>query len=266
MVFTGDLADKGETEAYLRLRTMVEPVCRSLGARVIWAMGNHDNRANFRAAFPTLRSQQAPDRWTTATSSTACASSPWTPPCPATTTASCPSRSWTGWRRSWPRRRRTARSWRCTTRRCPSVLDLAVLVELRDQAALAAVRARARTSAPSSAGHLHYSTTATFAGIPVSVASATLLHAGPQRSAGGTRGRDGAQAFNLVHVYEHTIVHSVVPGIGRVARLRRRRTHGRRSRCRRRGSPNAGVRISPSSSTEAPAETRPLPAISPRAP
>jgi hypothetical protein len=27
---------------------------------------------------------------------------------------------------------------------------------------------------------------------------------------GGTRGRDGGQAFNLVHVYEHTIVHSVV--------------------------------------------------------
>jgi hypothetical protein len=26
---------------------------------------------------------------------------------------------------------------------------------------------------------------------------------------GGTRGRDGGQAFNLVHVYEHTIVHSV---------------------------------------------------------
>ena len=24
-------------------------------------------------------------------------------------------------------------------------------------------------------------------------------------------GRDGGQAFNLVHVYEHTIVHSVVP-------------------------------------------------------
>ena len=27
---------------------------------------------------------------------------------------------------------------------------------------------------------------------------------------GGTRGRDGGRAFNLVHVYEHTIVNSVV--------------------------------------------------------
>ncbi len=28
---------------------------------------------------------------------------------------------------------------------------------------------------------------------------------------GGTRGRDGARAFNLVHVYPTTVLHSVVP-------------------------------------------------------
>jgi hypothetical protein len=28
---------------------------------------------------------------------------------------------------------------------------------------------------------------------------------------GGTRGRDGARAFNLVHVYPSTVLHSVVP-------------------------------------------------------
>jgi len=28
---------------------------------------------------------------------------------------------------------------------------------------------------------------------------------------GGTRPRNGAQAFNLIHVYEHTVLHSVVP-------------------------------------------------------
>jgi 3',5'-cyclic AMP phosphodiesterase CpdA len=61
------------------------------------------------------------------------------------------------------------------------------------------------------AGHLHYSTTASFAGIPVSVASATCYTQDLNVPVGGTRGRDGGQAFNLVHVYEHTIVHSVVP-------------------------------------------------------
>ena len=28
---------------------------------------------------------------------------------------------------------------------------------------------------------------------------------------GGTRGRNGAQAFNLIHVFENTVLHSVVP-------------------------------------------------------
>ena len=30
-------------------------------------------------------------------------------------------------------------------------------------------------------------------------------------SIGGTRPQDGAQSFNLVHVYDETVVHSVVP-------------------------------------------------------
>ena len=61
------------------------------------------------------------------------------------------------------------------------------------------------------AGHLHYSSTATFAGIPVSVASATCYTQDLNVPVGGTRGRDGARAFNLVHVYPTTVLHSVVP-------------------------------------------------------
>ena len=61
------------------------------------------------------------------------------------------------------------------------------------------------------AGHLHYSTFATFAGIPVSVASSTCYAQDLTVPVGGTRPQDGAQAFNLVHVYDDTVVHSVVP-------------------------------------------------------
>jgi len=50
-----------------------------------------------------------------------------------------------------------------------------------------------------------------FAGIPVSVASATCYTQDLTEYQGGTRGRDGAQSFNLVHVYGHNVVHSVVP-------------------------------------------------------
>ena len=99
----------------------------------------------------------------------------------------------------------------------PSVLDLAVAVELRDQSGLAEVLLGSDVRGIL-AGHLHYSSTGTFAGIPVSVASATCYTQDLTVPVGGTRGRDGARAFNLVHVYEDTVLHSVVP-IGQYAAL-----------------------------------------------
>jgi Icc protein len=92
----------------------------------------------------------------------------------------------------------------------PSVLDLAVAVELRDQGGLAEV-VEGSDIRSIIAGHLHYSSTATFAGVPVSVASASCYTQDLNVPVGGTRGRDGARAFNLVHVYPTTVLHSVVP-------------------------------------------------------
>ena len=59
IVFTGDLADKGEPDAYARLRAIVEPAAARLGAQVIWVMGNHDDRASFREG---LLGEMATDR------------------------------------------------------------------------------------------------------------------------------------------------------------------------------------------------------------
>ena len=92
----------------------------------------------------------------------------------------------------------------------PSVLDLAVSVELRDQSRLAEVLVGSDVRAIL-AGHLHYSSTATFAGIPVSVASASCYTQDLLVPEGGTRPRDGGRSFNLVHVYPTTVLHSVVP-------------------------------------------------------
>ena len=47
--------------------------------------------------------------------------------------------------------------------------------------------------------------------IPVSVASSTCYAQDLTVPVGGTRPQDGAQAFNMVHVYDDTVVHSVVP-------------------------------------------------------
>ena len=47
LVFTGDLADRAEADAYLRLRDLVEPWATQLGAELVWVMGNHDEREPF---------------------------------------------------------------------------------------------------------------------------------------------------------------------------------------------------------------------------
>jgi Icc protein len=51
LIFSGDLADTGDPQAYQRLRAAVEPVAARLGAPVLWAMGNHDTRTAFRAGL-----------------------------------------------------------------------------------------------------------------------------------------------------------------------------------------------------------------------
>ena len=92
----------------------------------------------------------------------------------------------------------------------PSILRLATTVELRGQSRLAEV-IRGTDVRSILGGHLHYSSTSSFAGIPVSVASASCYTQDLNVPVGGTRARDGARAFNLVHVYPDIVVHSVVP-------------------------------------------------------
>lgn len=48
IVFSGDLADSGNPDAYRRARELVEPAAQALGARVMWVPGNHDKIAQFR--------------------------------------------------------------------------------------------------------------------------------------------------------------------------------------------------------------------------
>ncbi|XVQ15761.1 metallophosphoesterase [Spirillospora sp. CA-255316] len=49
LLLTGDLTDDGGPGAYRRLRGLVEPAARRIGAEVLYAMGNHDERAAFRS-------------------------------------------------------------------------------------------------------------------------------------------------------------------------------------------------------------------------
>ena len=92
----------------------------------------------------------------------------------------------------------------------PSHLPLFDILELRHQDELAEV-IRGTDVRGILAGHLHYSSQGTFAGVPVSVASATCYTMNVARPSAEVNGMDAAQAFQIVHVYPQTITHTVVP-------------------------------------------------------
>ncbi|WP_082475118.1 MULTISPECIES: phosphodiesterase [unclassified Frigoribacterium] len=208
IVFTGDLADKGEPDAYRKLRALVEPMAERLGAQVIWAMGNHDERGAFREQlFGQLPSQRPVDLVYDVNGLRIITLD--------TTVPGHHHGELTGEQLDWLAEELSTDAPDGTIIAMhhppvPSVQDLTALVELRDQAALAEV-VEGSDVRSIIAGHLHYSTNTVFAGIPVSVASATCYTQDLNAAGGGTRGRDGAQSFNLVHVYDGAVVHSVVP-------------------------------------------------------
>lgn len=208
IVVTGDLTDRGEPAAYRKLRAAVEPFAAELAAELVWVMGNHDDRSALRSALLDEAPSMAPlDRVRMIDGLRV-----------ITLDTSVPGHHYgeiTGSQLAWLAAQLDAPAPHGSILALhhppiPSVLDLAVTVELRDQAALGRVL-RGSDVRAILAGHLHYSTNATFVGIPVSVASATCYTQDLTVAAGGTRGRDGAQACNVVHIYPDTVVHSVIP-------------------------------------------------------
>jgi len=206
LIFTGDLADTGQPDAYRTLHELVEPLADRIGAQVIWVMGNHDNRAALRENLLGEAASMTPiDRVHDVAGLRVIVLDTSVPGYHHGEIAPEQLR-WLAAQLAEPAPFGTILAMHHPP--IPSVQDLAVLVELRDQAPLAQVL-RGTDVRGILAGHLHYSTTATFAGIPVSVASASCYT--QDLLTAGTRGRDGAQAFNLVHCYPETVVHTVVP-------------------------------------------------------
>ena len=208
LVFTGDLADAGEPAAYLKLRALVEPFAARLGCPVVWVMGNHDDRqAMRRHLFDEPASGDPVDRVFLVDGLRIVALDTSVPGHHhgEVTDAQL---AWLAGVLDVPAPFGTVLALHHPP--LPTVADLAVAVELREQHRLAGVLAGTdvRTIL---AGHLHYSSFGTFAGIPVSVASSTCYTQDLAFTAAGTRGQDAAQAFSLVHVYPDTVLHSVVP-------------------------------------------------------
>ncbi|SDQ21919.1 phosphodiesterase [Microbacterium sp. cf332] len=208
LVFTGDLTDLGEPDAYRRLRDAVEPLADRLGAPVVWVAGNHDERGAMRSGLFDGPADDGPltGVWDLAGLRLVALDS-----------------SVPGWhhgeidaqQREWLRGILSEPAPHGTILALhhppiPSHVPLFDILELRDQDALAEAIAGSDVRAIL-AGHLHYSTSGTFAGVPVSVASATCYTMNLQRPPQEVNGMDAGQAFQLVHVYDDVITHTVVP-------------------------------------------------------
>lgn len=207
IVVTGDIADTGAADAYARVRAMLEPVAAELGAELIWVMGNHDDRGRFRAGLldgegsAEVDAVHDLDGLRLIVLDSTVPGHDWGLVTPAQL-------EWLAGVLATPAPKGTVLAMHHPPLPVPIVL--AQLIELREQAALEAVLTGTDVRAII-AGHLHYSTFSTFAGIPVSAAAATCYTTDLVAPVPTLRGQDGGQAFNLIHVYPEQFVHSIVP-------------------------------------------------------
>ncbi len=209
LVFTGDLADKAEPDAYARLRELVEPVAADLGAQVVWVIGNHDERAPYAKGLFDSDDDGPQDRVYDVGGLRIVALDTSVPEYHHGELLP----EQLDWLRDVAEHAApsTAPSWRCTTRRSRC------RPWSRPRSSSCSTRtgsprwSRAATCGRSSAG------TSTTRRTRRSRASRSRS---PRRPA--TRptrrpadrlisGVDGHQAFNMVHVYDDRIVHTVIP-------------------------------------------------------
>jgi 3',5'-cyclic AMP phosphodiesterase CpdA len=208
LVVTGDLVDAGEPAAYRKLLALFGPFAARLGCEVVWVMGNHDNRAAMRQHLLAEPASREPVDRVHLVDGLRIIALDTSVPGHHYGEVSDAQLAWLARVLEVPAPFGTVLAVHHPP--LPTVADLAVTVELREQRRLAEVLAGTDVRAILG-GHLHYSTFGTFAGIPVSVASSTCYTQDLVFEQNGTRGRDAAQAFSLVHVYPDTVVHSVVP-------------------------------------------------------
>ena len=208
LIFSGDIADQGELQMYEEASAIVTAYANRVGAELIWAMGNHDDRTNFRRGLLQEAPSQSPVDHITWLGDLRIITLDTSVPGFHHGELQATQLSWLKRELSTPAAEGTILVMHHAP--VPSILKLASTVELRNQKDLAEV-IKGSDIRSILAGHLHYSCNTLFAGIPVSVATSSCYTQDLIKDIGGTRGRDSAQGFNLVHVYPEIILHSVIP-------------------------------------------------------
>ena len=208
LVFTGDLADRGEPAAYARLREIVEPAAAAMGALVVWVMGNHDERSDYaRGLFG--EDTDAPQDRVHEVDGLRIISLDSSVPGYHHGELTDAQLTWLADVLATPAEHGTLLALHHPPLPLP-MLRAAELIELLDQDRLAAVLEGSDVRGIL-AGHLHFSTYSLFAGIPVSVASASCYTSDPAPTDRFVSGVNSGQAFTMVHAYADRLVHTIVP-------------------------------------------------------
>jgi Icc protein len=207
-VFTGDLADLAEPAAYARLREIVEPAAEAMGAVVVWVMGNHDERAPYAHALYGEAGDGPQDRVHDVAGLRIIALD-----------SSVPGYhhgqldedqlAWLADQLATPAPHGTILALHHPPIPVP-MMRAAEIIELHDQDRLAEV-VRGTDVRAILGGHFHFTSWSTFAGIPVSVASATCYTSDPAPLERFVSGVDGHQAVTMLHLYDDRVVQTVVP-------------------------------------------------------
>jgi Icc protein len=223
LVFTGDIADLGESDAYRRVRDIVEPAAQRMGSQLVWVMGNHDSRGAFRAEL--LQSgpgQGGPEQGESNQGEEQAGpldrvvhlgglrviALDTSVPGYHHGELTAEQLAWLEAELATPAEHGTLLALHHPP--VPTPVAYMQVLELHDQAALADV-VRGTDVRAILGGHLHYSTHGSFAGVPVAVAAATCYTMDAAAPGRTLVGRDGGQSINLVHVYDDQVVHSIVP-------------------------------------------------------
>jgi len=209
LVFTGDLADLGEPDAYRRLRELVEPAADRLGAKVIWVMGNHDERLQYSKSLFDTEGSDAPQDRAYDLDGLRVISLDTTVPGYHHGAITDAQLDWLAEELATPAPHGTFVALHHPPIPLPLMWAMELL-ELHGQERLATV-IRGSDVRGILGGHLHFSTHSLFAGIPVSVAAATCYTMDLMDAGQLIAGVDAAQAFNVVSVYEDRVVHTIVP-------------------------------------------------------
>ncbi|WP_353828207.1 metallophosphoesterase [Agromyces sp. SYSU T0242] len=209
ILVSGDVADLGEEDAYRRVRATLAPVAEATGARLIWVMGNHDEREPFRSVLLGEEGGgEAPVNQVIDLDGLRIVAVDSSVPGYHHGRLEPETLDWLDEVLAEPAPHGTL----VALHHAPLATPLALMdiLELRGQDDFAEVL-RDRDVRAILGGHLHYPTQGMFEGIPVSVAGAlayTMDLSAPPRHLVGI---DGGRSFSLVHCFDDAVVTSVVP-------------------------------------------------------